>query len=225
MDDQHLPPLKSCCNTIDPDRGPPPSGGEAPKPQISTTTHRGQRHLHINGAITTESMRALCGRLNRILTDLINARTGVHQVCDVFIHISSPGGEPIAVDMVRGTLKRLKRSHKKVRVRFTTIAEGLVASAGVDLWLLGDDRIVMDGSVLIVHHSLSYCSSGDPDITMGASILDSSFDETSARRLAKCSRYTFEDWMTLFKSKMDHLFDPEQALFVGLATKHVKLFG
>ena len=132
-------------------------------------------------------------------------------VSDLYVHINSYGGEVAEGVAIYNALK----SHS---AKVTTVCEGFACSIASVIFMAGDDRIMRDSSLLMLHNA-SMCAAGDAnDHRKAADDLDviTELSKTAYLNHAKGD---------LTREKLTEIMDaetwigPEQALEWGLATE------
>lgn len=206
-------PLAELCKISQPNRCG--AGTAEPSWNLSGIVYMcGESHFTFNGDIVVKSACDIIKTLHTCIRD--------HPGDKVNITITGMGGEAIAGEMVMGaiqTLRKYGRGDNGVNICpiIHTIASGLVASANANIWLMGDEKSMMPGSVVLLHHCQSFV--GDvPVQTKGAKALDRLSDRKLAGILGETTDYPAKDWLELFDSGDDFEFSPEGAMMAGLAT-------
>lgn len=132
-------------------------------------------------------------------------------VSDLYVHINSYGGEVAEGVAIYNALK----SHS---AKVTTVCEGFACSIASVVFMAGDERVMRDSSLLMLHNA-SMCAAGDAnDHRKAADDLDviTELSKTAYLNHAKGD---------LTREKLTEIMDaetwvtPEQALEWGLATE------
>lgn len=132
-------------------------------------------------------------------------------VSEIFVHINSYGGEVAEGVAIYNAL----RSHS---AKVTTICEGFACSIASVIFMAGDERVMRDSSLLMLHNA-SMITIGDAnDHRKAADDLDVITELSKTAYLSHATE-------SLTREKLDEIMDaetwvtPEQALEWGLATE------
>lgn len=132
-------------------------------------------------------------------------------VSEIFVHINSYGGEVAEGVAIYNAL----RSHS---AKVTTICEGFACSIASVIFMAGDERVMRDSSLLMLHNA-SMITIGDAnDHRKAADDLDVITELSKTAYLSHATE-------SLTRKKLDEIMDaetwvtPEQALEWGLATE------
>lgn len=125
------------------------------------------------------------------------------------VHINSGGG-----DVWDGiSIKNAIENHQGP---VTTVVDGIAASIASVIAQAGSDRVMMPGSMMMIHEAFTYAAGNSAELTKTAQTLD----EVSANLAAIYARAaggTAEDWRAAMKEET--WYSAEQAVTAGLADR------
>ena len=143
--------------------------------------------------------------------DVAQALSELPETCQgITVHINSMGGEVGEGVAIYNALK----SH---RAKVTTVCEGFACSIASVIFMAGDERIMRDASMLMIHDAWMYTSGNADELRKAADDLET-ITELSKRA------YMERIGDRLTREELDALMDgetwilPEQAVEWGLAT-------
>lgn len=176
--------------------------------QLLTSNDETSANLSIMGDITSwpwDDQDSSAMDMSKALANLPST------VSEIFVHINSYGGEVAEGVAIYNAL----RSHS---AKVTTICEGFACSIASVIFMAGDERVMRDSSLLMLHNA-SMITIGDAnDHRKAADDLD------VITELSKTA-YLNHATESLTREKLDEVMDaetwvtPEQALEWGLATE------
>lgn len=173
--------------------------------------------VFFTGEVTLGSVGSLTNIVNTKLHDLVGSSNPSGRI---EIYINSPGGSTIAVGTFRDYIKGLRHLGDR---RPTIVTVGLdIRSAGVSLWLLGDERKLIKGAITLIHSQYSI-RDGAVDISQSARIVDDMSNAKNAELLSKHSGRNAREWMQVFDTRMDAVISSDSMLELGLATGIVEV--
>lgn len=146
-------------------------------------------------------------------TEGLSAKGFAAQLADVSgaleVHINSGGG-----DVFDGlAIKNALESHQGP---VTTIVDGIAASIASVIAMAGTNRVMMPGSMLMIHDALSYAGGNAAELTKMAQTLDEVSDNL-AGVYARAAGGLPEQWRAAMKEETWYTAD--QAVAAGLATR------
>ena len=160
--------------------------------------------LYIFGDITSYdwyegdvSANTLLKQLKELDVDYIN------------VHINSYGGEVSQGLAIYNTLKDSK-------MKVTTVCEGFACSAGSVVFMAGDERIVKDASLLMIHNAWTYARGDSNELRKQAEDLE---------KITQASVNAYKSKASISEEKIKELMDNEtwitadEAITYGFATK------
>ena len=89
-------------------------------------------------------------------------------VSDLNIFMNTPGGEVFVATTICSMLQRLKDSGTKIH----TYVDGLCASAGTFILMMGDDINIYENSVIMIHKPINHCYGNAIDFQKCIDVLD-----------------------------------------------------
>lgn len=160
--------------------------------------------LYIFGDITSYdwyegdvSANTLLKQLKELDVDYIN------------VHINSYGGEVSQGLAIYNTLKDSK-------MKVTTVCEGFACSAASVVFMAGDERIVKDASLLMIHNAWTYARGDSNELRKQAEDLE---------KITQASVNAYKSKASISEEKIKELMDNEtwitadEAITYGFATK------
>lgn len=81
-------------------------------------------------------------------------------ISDLNIYLNTPGGEVFVASTMCSILQRLKDSGTKIH----TFVDGLCASSGTFLLMMGDDINMYENSMIMIHKPMAYCYGNTNDL-------------------------------------------------------------
>lgn len=164
--------------------------------------------LHILGDIYSGFWK---GETDTDSNDVAKALADLPETCvSITVHINSMGGEVAQGVAIYNALRASK-------AKVTTVCEGFACSIASVIFMAGDERIMRDASLLMIHNAwMSMCGNSD-DLRKAADDLDT-ITELSKRA------YLSHATEKLDRETLDRLMDeetwilPEQAVEYGFAT-------
>lgn len=176
--------------------------------QLLTSNDETSANLSIMGDITSwpwDDQDSSAMDVSKALANLPST------VSEIFVHINSYGGEVAEGVAIYNAL----RSHS---AKVTTICEGFACSIASVIFMAGDERVMRDSSLLMLHNA-SMITIGDAnDHRKAADDLDVITELSKTAYLSHATE-------SLTREKLDEIMDaetwvtPEQALEWGLATE------
>lgn len=180
--------------------------------QLLVASNGTSADLHIMGNITRGSWLFGKTESDTDAKDVAEALADLPDTCsEITVHINSMGGE---VSQGVGIYNALK-AHK---AHVTTICEGFACSIASVIFMAGDDRVMCNASLLMVHNAWMSAGGNASDLRKAADDLDT-INELSKR--AYMEHATGE----LTRELLDQLMDeetwilPERAVELGMATE------
>jgi len=162
-----------------------------------------QRVLFIEGDFDEESINILKRELMYCMTH--KPRT------PVTLYISSYGGDPYDLLSLYGLIQQKQ-------FELTTIAMGKCMSAGADLLMLGDKRIGLPGTRIMMHEiawESSYAKLHDQEVEIKESRKLQDFFDTIVKEKTKIKN--IKEFM-----RIDHYLSSEEAYKLGILTEKPK---
>lgn len=112
--------------------------------------------LYIYGEIVTDDIDWWTGEKDATLVGLQsfkNELDNLGDISDLNIYLNTPGGEVFVASTMCSILQRLKDNGTKIH----TFVDGLCASAGTFLLMMGDDINMYQNSMIMIHKPTAYC--------------------------------------------------------------------
>lgn len=163
--------------------------------------------LYIFGDITSRTWDESDVSANRIVKELQSL-----DASEINVHINSCGGEVAEGLAIYNTLKN---SSMKV----TTICDGFACSAASVIFMAGDERIINEASLLMIHNAWTYASGSADKLRKAAEDLD---------KITQASVNAYMNRVSISEEKVKELMDNEswitadEAVEYGFATKTEK---
>lgn len=183
--------------------------------QLVVETKENRADLHINGDITKGFKffgTTLKGKDDVSYTDMAEALADLPEdISEIGVHINSYGGEVAEGVAIYNAL----RSHS---AKVTTVCEGFACSIASVIFMAGDERIMRDSSLLMLHNA-SMPAHGDANAHRKAA------DDLDVITELSKTAYLNHAKGDLTREKLTEIMDaetwitPEQALEWGLATE------
>lgn len=183
--------------------------------QLMVEAKENRADLHINGDITKGFKffgKTLKGKDDVSYTDMAEALADLPEdISEIGVHINSYGGEVAEGVAIYNALK----SHS---AKVTTVCEGFACSIASVIFMAGDERIMRDSSLLMLHNA-SMPALGDANAHRKAA------DDLDVITELSKTAYLNHAKGDLTREKLTEIMDaetwitPEQALEWGLATE------
>ena len=112
--------------------------------------------IYIYGEIVTDDKDWWTGNKDETLVGLQsfkNELDNLGEISDLNIYLNTPGGEVFVATTMCSMIQRLKDKGTKIH----TFVDGLCASAGTLLLMLGDDINMYKNSMIMIHKPVLYC--------------------------------------------------------------------
>lgn len=127
--------------------------------------------LYIYGQIVTDDIDWWTGQKDENLVGLQSFKKELDELGDIQnlnIYLNTPGGEVFVATTMCSMLQRLKDKGTKIH----TFVDGLCASAGTFVLMMGDDINLYQNSVVMIHKPTLSCYGNAIDLQKGIDILD-----------------------------------------------------
>ena len=112
--------------------------------------------LYIYGEIVADNTNWWTGEKDESLIglkDFKNELDNLGEISDLNIYLNTPGGEVFVASTMCSMLQRLKDNGTKIH----TFVDGLCASAGTFLLMMGDDINMYQNSMIMIHKPVASC--------------------------------------------------------------------
>lgn len=112
--------------------------------------------LYIYGEIVTDNTNWWTGEKDETLVGLKDFKDeldNLGEISDLNIYLNTPGGEVFVASTMCSMLQRLKDKGTKIH----TFVDGLCASAGTFLLMIGDDINMYQNSMIMIHKPVAHC--------------------------------------------------------------------
>lgn len=112
--------------------------------------------LYIYGEIVTDNTNWWTGEKDETLVGLKDFKEeldNLGEISDLNIYLNTPGGEVFVASTMCSMLQRLKDNGTKIH----TFVDGLCASAGTFLLMMGDDINMYQNSMIMIHKPVAHC--------------------------------------------------------------------
>ena len=127
--------------------------------------------LYLYGEIVTDDTDWWTGEKDKTLVGLQSFKEeldNLGNITDLNIYINTPGGEVFVATTICSMLQRLKDVGTKIH----TYVDGLCASAGTFILMMGDDINIYENSMIMIHKPVNYCYGNAIDFQKCIDILD-----------------------------------------------------
>lgn len=127
--------------------------------------------LYIYGQIVTDDMDWWTEKKDENLVGLQSFKKELDEledISDLYIYLNTPGGEVFVASTMCSMLQRLKDKGTKIH----TFVDGLCASAGTFILMMGDDINLYQNSVVMIHKPILSCYGNVFDFQKGIDILN-----------------------------------------------------
>ena len=127
--------------------------------------------LYIYGEIVTDDKDWWTGEKDENLIGLQSFKEeldNLGNISDLNIYMNTPGGEVFVATTICSMLQRLKDNGTKIH----TYVDGLCASAGTFILMMGDDINLYENSMIMIHKPIGYCEGNAIDFQKYIDLLD-----------------------------------------------------
>ena len=127
--------------------------------------------LYLYGEIVTDDTDWWTGEKDKTLVGLQSFKEeldNLGNISDLNIYINTPGGEVFVATTICSMLQRLKDAGTKIH----TYVDGLCASAGTFILMMGDDINIYENSMIMIHKPVNYCYGNAIDFQKCIDVLD-----------------------------------------------------
>lgn len=127
--------------------------------------------LYLYGEIVTDDTDWWTGEKDKTLVGLQSFKEeldNLGNISDLNIYINTPGGEVFVATTICSMLQRLKDAGTKIH----TYVDGLCASAGTFILMMGDDINIYENSMIMIHKPVNYCYGNVIDFQKCIDVLD-----------------------------------------------------
>lgn len=139
--------------------------------EIKNITPNISADLYLYGEIVTDDKDWWTGEKDETLVGLQSFKEeldNLGNISDLNIYMNTPGGEVFVATTICSMLQRLKDSGTKIH----TYVDGLCASAGTFILMMGDDINIYENSVIMIHKPINYCYGNAIDFQKCIDVLD-----------------------------------------------------
>ena len=148
--------------------------------------------LYLYGEIVTDDTDWWTGEKDETLVGLQSLKKeldNLGNISDLNIFMNTPGGEVFVATTICSMLQRLKDSGTKIH----TYVDGLCASAGTFILMMGDDINIYENSVIMIHKPINYCYGNAIDFQKCIDVLDTIENSTMIPLYMKKSKVNQEE--------------------------------
>lgn len=127
--------------------------------------------LYIYGEIVTDDKDWWTGEKDENLIGLQSFKEeldNLGNISDLNIYMNTPGGEVFVATTICSMLQRIKDNGTKIH----TYVDGLCASAGTFILMMGDDINLYENSMIMIHKPIGYCEGNAIDFQKYIDLLD-----------------------------------------------------
>ena len=148
--------------------------------------------LYLYGEIVTDDKDWWTGEKDETLVGLQSFKEeldNIGNISDLNIYMNTPGGEVFVATTICSMLQRLKDAGTKIH----TYVDGLCASAGTFILMMGDDINIYENSVIMIHKPINYCYGNAIDFQKCIDVLDTIENSTMIPLYMKKSKVNQEE--------------------------------
>mgnify|MGYP001861018734 CR=1 FL=1 len=148
--------------------------------------------LYLYGEIVTDDTDWWSGEKDETLVGLQSFKKeldNLENISDLNIFMNTPGGEVFVATTICSMLQRLKDSGTKIH----TYVDGLCASAGTFILMMGDDINIYENSVIMIHKPINYCYGNAIDFQKCIDVLNTIENSTMIPLYMKKSKVDQEE--------------------------------
>lgn len=148
--------------------------------------------LYLYGEIVADDTDWWTGEKDETLVGLQSFKKeldNLGSISDLNIFMNTPGGEVFVATTICSMLQRLKDSGTKIH----TYVDGLCASAGTFILMMGDDINIYENSVMMIHKPINYCYGNAMDFQKCIDVLDTIENSTMIPLYMKKSKINQEE--------------------------------
>ena len=148
--------------------------------------------LYLYGEIVTDDTDWWSGEKDETLVGLQSFKKeldNLEYISDLIIFMNTPGGEVFVATTICSMLQRLKDSGTKIH----TYVDGLCASAGTFILMMGDDINIYENSVIMIHKPINYCYGNAIDFQKCIDVLNTIENSTMIPLYMKKSKVDQEE--------------------------------
>lgn len=156
--------------------------------------------LYLYGEIVTDDTNWWTGERDDTLVGLQSFKKeldNLGSISNLNIFINTPGGEVFVATTICSLLQRLKDSGTKIH----TYVDGLCASAGTFILMMGDDINIYENSVVMIHKPTNYCYGNAVDFQKCIDILDTIENSTMMPLYMKKAKVTEKEIKELINAE------------------------
>lgn len=128
--------------------------------------------LYVYGEIVTDNTNWWTGEKDDTLVGLKDFKEeldNLGDISDLNIYLNTPGGEVFVASTICSMLQRLKDNGTKIH----TFVDGLCASAGTFILMMGDDINMYQNSMIMIHKPVASCYGNTLEFQKCIDLLDS----------------------------------------------------
>lgn len=148
--------------------------------------------LYLYGEIVTDDTDWWTGEKDETLVGLQSFKKeldNLGNISELNIFMNTPGGEVFVATTICSMLQRLKDFGTKIH----TYVDGLCASAGTFILMMGDDINIYENSVIMIHKPINYCYGNAIDFQKCIDVLDTIENSTMIPLYMKKSKVNQEE--------------------------------
>ena len=148
--------------------------------------------LYLYGEIATDDTDWWTGEKDETLVGLQSFKKeldNLGNISELNIFMNTPGGEVFVATTICSMLQRLKDFGTKIH----TYVDGLCASAGTFILMMGDDINIYENSVIMIHKPINYCYGNAIDFQKCIDVLDTIENSTMIPLYMKKSKVNQEE--------------------------------
>lgn len=127
--------------------------------------------LYVYGEIVTDNTNWWTGEKDDTLVGLKDFKEeldSLGDISDLNIYLNTPGGEVFVASTICSMLQRLKDNGTKIH----TFVDGLCASAGTFILMMGDDINMYQNSIVMIHKPVLSCYGNALELQKGIDLLN-----------------------------------------------------
>lgn len=156
--------------------------------------------LYIYGELVTDDKDWWTGEKDKNLIGLQSFKEeldSLGNILDLNIYMNTPGGEVFVATTICSMLQRLKDNGTKIH----TFVDGLCASAGTFILMMGDDINMYENSMIMIHKPINWCYGNALDFQKCIDVLNTIENSTMIPLYMKKSKVTEDEIKELINAE------------------------
>ncbi len=156
--------------------------------------------LYIYGELVTDDKDWWTGEKDKNLIGLQSFKEELDSLGNILnlnIYMNTPGGEVFVATTICSMLQRLKDNGTKIH----TFVDGLCASAGTFILMMGDDINMYENSMIMIHKPINWCYGNAVDFQKCIDVLNTIENSTMIPLYMKKSKVTEDEIKELINAE------------------------